>query len=86
MIKKNLKDRLITSILLFVTLFLIIKNSFFLVFSLLIFGIISLLEFFAISKKIFKKLVYKIISNFVFISYVFTFCILFFISQGDSSV
>ena len=79
MIKKNLKDRLITSILLFVTLFLIIKNSFFLVFSLLIFGIISLLEFFAISKKIFKKLVYKIISNFVFISYVFTFCILFFI-------
>ena len=79
MIKKNLQDRLITSILLFVILFLVINNSFFLVFGLLIFGVISLLEFFAISKKIFKKLIYNIISNFVFISYVFTFCILFFI-------
>lgn len=77
--KKNLKERSITSVLLFVILFLVLNNTFFLVLSLLIFGVFSLLEFFSITKKIFKKFIYKLISNFIFSTYVFLFCILFFI-------
>ena len=79
MIKKDFKNRLTTSILLLFVLFLVFKYNFFLVFCLLIFGVISLLEFFIISKKIFKNIISKTLSNFLFSSYVFIFCIIFFI-------
>ncbi len=79
MIKKNLKKRLLTSVLLALLVFLIFKFSEILVFVLLLFGVFSLLEFFQISKRIFKSKVYFIFSNIIFTIYIFTFCFLFFL-------
>ncbi len=79
MIKKDLKNRLGTSILLLIILFNVYKFDFILILSLFIFGVASLLEFFSISKKIFKKNFSKTILNIFFTLYVFLFCIIFFI-------
>ena len=77
-IKENFKKRIYTSSTLLLLLYLISNFNFILVFSLLILGMMSLLEFFNLSKKIFINKFYSLISNIIFIIYVFLFCIIFF--------
>ena len=55
MISENLKKRLITSSLLVLLIFLIVKSNQILVYSLLVLGVFSLIEFFQIINKIIKK-------------------------------
>ena len=75
--KKNLKKRIYTSLMLLFLFFLTIKSNFILVFALIVLGVLSLLEFFNINKKILKNKSYLIISNLFFIIYVFLFCFMF---------
>ena len=75
--KKNLKKRIYTSLMLLFLFFLTIKSNFILVFTLIVLGVLSLLEFFNINKKILKNKSYLIISNLFFIIYVFLFCFMF---------
>ena len=77
--KKNLQIRIITSMVLILLLGSAFLSKIFLVFALLIFSIISIIEFFNISKKIFNKNSFQIISNILFIFYIFIFSIIFFI-------
>lgn len=79
MIIKKFKNRLLTSIFLFITILLIIKYDPLLLFVLIIFGVLSVIEFFNIIKKITKNNIIKLIQNFMFVLYVFLFCLLFFV-------
>ena len=79
MISENLKKRIYTSFFLILALFLMIILKPLLLYSLIIIGIFSILEFIDISKKINKKFVPTLIYNLIFISYIFIFCIYFFI-------
>ena len=47
-----------------------------LIFSLIIFGVISIVEFIDITRKIFNRFLVLIISNSIFVIYVFMFCII----------
>lgn len=77
---KNLKMRIYTSLLLFLLLCIMFVNNFVLGYVLLIAGMSSLLEFFNIIILAFKKNKFKkILINFLFIIYIFTFCAFFFI-------
>ena len=76
--KKNLQIRIITSMALILLLGLAFLSKIFLVIALLIFSILSIIEFFNISKKIFIKNSFQIISNILFIFYIFIFSIIFF--------
>tara|TARA_B100000963_G_scaffold340935_1_gene340130 strand:+ start:2785 stop:3432 length:648 start_codon:yes stop_codon:yes gene_type:complete len=76
--KKNLHNRITTSIILIAFLIITFFSKIFLVSTLLIFSILSIIEFFNISKKIFKENHIGIIINVLFIFYVFTFSIFFF--------
>ena len=76
---KNFKNRLFTSLSLFLLIYLILINEFVLVLSLIIFGVISLLEFFDIIQRIFKKKIPRYFFNFLFINFIFFFCLIFFI-------
>ena len=78
MIKKNLKERIYTSLLLFLILFMIAGSNFFLVFSLLIFFVLSIIEFLNLTIRIILNKFALIISNFFFIIYILFFCLLFF--------
>ena len=78
MISENLKKRLITSSLLVLLIFLIVKSNQILVYSLLVLGVFSLIEFFQIINKIIKKNVFRFIFNMLFSLYIFFFCQLFF--------
>lgn len=78
MISENLKKRLITSSLLVLLIFLIVKSNQILVYSLLVLGVFSLIEFFQIINKILKKNVFRFIFNMLFSLYIFFFCQLFF--------
>ena len=78
MIKKNLKERIYTSLLLFLILFMIAGSNFFLVFSLLIFFVLSIIEFLNLTIRINLNKFALIISNFFFIIYILFFCLLFF--------
>ncbi len=78
MIKKNIKDRLLTSIILLFLLFLMVKSNFISVYFLILFSVLSIIEYFEISNKIFSNQRFKYISNFFFISYLSLFCFLFF--------
>jgi len=75
--KKNLKKRIYTSLMLLFLFFLTFKSNLILVFTLIVLGVLSLLEFFNINKKILKNKSYLIISNLFFIIYVFLFCFMF---------
>ena len=75
MISKNLKKRIITSLLLIFLFVLIFIFNEILIFSLIIFGVISILEFLNISRKIFNRYLGLIISNLIFVIYIFIFCI-----------
>lgn len=79
MISQSLNKRIFTSLILLLLFFLIMNFNFFLIVTLLIVGILSLLEFFNITKKIFKNKFYLFTSNFFFIIYIFSFCIMFFV-------
>ena len=75
---KNLKKRIITSLALFILLFIMLINNFIQAYVLIIIGVLALLEFFKISSIIFKKNKIKyFISNILFIFYIFSFCSIF---------
>ena len=78
MISKEFKNRILTSILLILTLYIIVKSNFFLVFCLIDFGILSILEFSKILKLIIKRQKIILLINILFIVYVFLFCLTFF--------
>ena len=78
MIKKDFFKRLITSLVLIVSVVLMFNYNFILLFMLLIFGILSIIEFFNIIKKISKNRYKQFIQNFIFIIFIFTFCLMFF--------
>ena len=75
MISKNLKKRIITSLFLLSLFVLMFVFNEILIFSLIIFGVISILEFLNISRKIFNHYLGLIISNLIFVIYIFIFCI-----------
>lgn len=79
MIKKDLKKRVVTSIILLFALILMIKFNFISIYILITLGTISIIEFLQISNKIFKKYYFKYFFNFLFIIYILFFCYLFFI-------
>ncbi len=74
----NLKKRIYTSLGLLIFTFLIAVYNFILIFGLLILGILSILEFLSLTKKIFKNQFGFFSLNFLFIVYIFIFCLLFF--------
>ena len=74
---KYLKQRIYTSILLLILLFLISKLNSLLIFCLLILWVLSQLEFLNLAKKLFKNKIFFILSNLFFLFYIFTFCYLF---------
>ena len=75
----NFKNRLYTSLVLFLVLFLIMNFNFILIYSLIILGTLSILEFLQLTKKIIKKNIYYFFTNIIFIIYILFFCILFFV-------
>ena len=75
MISKNLKKRIITSLFLLSLFILIFVFNEILIFSLIIFGVISIVEYIDITRKIFNHFLALIISNLIFVIYVFIFCI-----------
>ncbi len=76
MISKNFKKRIITSLLLLSLFISMIIFNEILIFSLIIFGVISIVEFIDITRKIFNHFLKFIISNSIFVIYVFMFCII----------
>ena len=78
MISKNLKNRIYTSLILFVLIILIYVSNMILAFSLITLGILSILEFSSILKKITKNKFYFFCLNSFFIIFIFLFCFYFF--------
>ena len=76
MISKNFKKRIITSLFLLSLFILMFVFNEILIFSLIIFGVISIVEFIDITRKIFNHFLALIISNLIFVIYVFMFCII----------
>ena len=76
MISKNFKKRMITSLFLLSLFILIFVFNEILIFSLIIFGVISIVEFIDITRKTFNHFLLFIISNSIFVIYVFMFCII----------
>ena len=76
MISNNFKKRIITSLFLLSLFILIFVFNEILIFSLIIFGVISIVEFIDITRKIFNRFLALIISNLIFVIYVFMFCII----------
>ena len=76
MISKNFKKRIILSLFLLSLFILIFVFNEILIFSLIIFGVISIVEFIDITRKIFNRFLALIISNLIFVIYVFMFCII----------
>ena len=75
---KNFKNRIYTSIILFLLLFLMIADNYFMAFFLMLIGIFSVLEFFKIIQKIFEKnKIKQFFYNTIFIIYIFLFCTYF---------
>ena len=78
MISSNLKNRIFTSIFLFLLLALALINNLIMTYCLIIFGVLSLMEFFNLTKKIFVKSFYYFFTNIIFSIYIFIFFFLFF--------
>ena len=72
----NLKKRIFTSLFLLSLFILMFVFNEILIFSLIIFGVISIVEFIDITRKIFNHFLIFIISNSIFVIYVFMFCII----------
>ena len=77
MISKNFKIRALTSVLLLLLVFLILKSNFVLIYSILVLSVFSILEFLNISKSIFRNISYYIF-NFFFILFISFFSLFFF--------
>ena len=75
---RSLKKRIITSAILLILLYLVIKFKLILVYSLILFGVFSILEFFNLLNKILKNKISKFILNSIFTIYVFFYCFIFF--------
>ena len=73
------KKRLITSVILIFLIFLVFYSVYALISSLLIIGILSILEFLNLTKRIYNKKIYFIISNFFYVFFITIFSISFFI-------
>ena len=78
MIKKDLRKRIFTSLVLLFLIFLIVSFSTVLVFCLIVLGVMSIIEFLSITKKIYKNKLYFLISNTIFAAFIFVFCFIFF--------
>ena len=76
---KNLKYRTYTSLILLSLVILIFNFNLILVYSLIILGVLSILEFLEIIKKIPNLKYGKIFFNFLFVLYIFLFCLAFFL-------
>jgi phosphatidate cytidylyltransferase len=78
MIKKNLKKRIYTSLLLVLLIFLMLNYNIILAYTLIILGTLSIIEFLNLTKKNFKTKFKLLTSNFFFIIYILLFCYIFF--------
>ena len=78
MISANTKKRIWTSFFLLILISLIFTSKLILTLSLIILGVLSLLEFFNITQKLFKNIIYKIITNTCFILFISFICFMFF--------
>ncbi len=78
MISINLKKRILTSLILFFSIFLIFNSNMFLIYSLIVLGVLSILEFMQLIKKIFLNTILLILINIFFIFYIFNFSYMFF--------
>ena len=78
MIKKNLKKRIYTSLLLVLLIFLMLNYNIILAYTLIILGTLSIIEFLNLTKKTFKIKFKLLTSNFFFIIYILLFCYIFF--------
>ena len=77
---KNLKKRILTSITLFIILFSMFINNYVLGYFILVTGILSIIDFTKMIKTIFNNFRLKqLIINLFFITYIFSFCFIFFI-------
>ena len=85
MISNNLKKRFITSLFLFLIIFLIFLSNLFFVYILIILMVFSILEFADITKKFIKKKINLMILNLIFIIYIFLFCLISIIFYGNDS-
>ena len=75
---KQMSQRIYTSLILLVILYLMFLNQFFLGFILIISSIFAIIEFNKMMKSIFKKFLLKLlISNLIFIFYIFHFSMIF---------
>jgi phosphatidate cytidylyltransferase len=79
MIYTDLRKRIFTSFILFLLFLLIFSFNIILVYSLLILGVFSIIEFISLMKKIKTNYVFFLITNLIFIIYIFSFCSIFFI-------
>ena len=79
MILTNFQKRFYTSIVLLSIIFLIFKFNIILVYFLIILGIFSILEFMDVTKRLSINLFLLYFINFIFIFYVFIFCLNFFL-------
>ena len=80
--KTNLIKRIFTSVVLLILLFLMFLSKKILIIIFFLLGVLSILEFLSITDKIFKNIFYKFLTNIIFISYVFIFCILFILASN----
>jgi phosphatidate cytidylyltransferase len=83
MISENLKKRSFTSLILLILIFFIFNSKLILVYSLIVLGTLSILEFANMSNKIFNKKLYSIISNILFITFTFSFCLMFYFFASE---
>ena len=78
MIDRNLKKRLLTSIILFTVLALLLNYNFVLIYCIILFGTISILEFTNLLKKIDLNIVLKFFYASIFVVYILYFSLLIF--------
>ena len=78
MIKKNLKERIFTSIALLLLTLLFFISKFVLIYTLIVLGVLSIMEFTNLINRIYKEPKFIFFSNIVFIIYIFLFSYFFF--------
>ena len=78
MISNNLKSRIVTSLILLVTILLIFNSNIILIYSLIVLGVLSILEFIQLTRKIFLNKLFLFALNILFIFYIFIYTYMFF--------
>jgi len=78
MISINLKKRILTTIILLSSIFLIFNSNMILIYFLIILGVLSILEFMQLTKKIVFNKLFLFLLNGFFIFYIFIFTYIFF--------